>query len=71
MNIIIKKDIKQNNKPKIDAMASGAVEKAIIPSSEYKNNFQNDHLVSPATLSTFSYSNHLVLKPTKLNRPLL
>ena len=27
------------------------------PSIEYINNFQNDHFVSPATLSTFSYSN--------------
>ena len=45
---------RQETSPNIDAMANGAVEKAIIPWSEYLNSFQNDHLVSPATRSTFS-----------------
>src|SRR5574344_2445151 len=45
--------------------ASGFVENPMIPSIEYKKSFQNDHLVLPATRSTFSYSNHFVLKPTQ------
>lgn len=44
-----------SKKPSIDERASGIVENAVIPSREYKNNFQKDHFVSPATLSTFSY----------------
>ena len=51
ITIIIINEIKQNRKPAIEAIASGAVEKATIPSRAYKNNFQNDHLVSPAILS--------------------
>ena len=58
---IIMNDTRQKIKPTIEAMANGAVEKATIPSMAYKNSFQNDHLVSPATRSTFSNSNHLVL----------
>ena len=52
--------IKQKNKPSIDATTKGSVENAKSPSKEYKNNFQKLHFVSPATLSTFSYSNHFV-----------
>jgi len=54
----------------IDASASGAVENAVIPSRAYLNNFQNDHFVSPATLSIFSYSIHFVSNPTNENNPL-
>ena len=57
---IIINEIIQKSIPTIDAIAKGAVEKATILSSEYPNNFQNDHFVVPATLSTFSYSNHFV-----------
>ena len=35
----------------------------------YINNFQKDHFVFPATLGLFSYSSHLVLKPTNENNP--
>ena len=49
---------------------SGIVENATIPSIEYRNNFQKDHLVSPATRSTFSYSSHFVSNPTQPNKPL-
>ena len=45
------------------------IENAVIPSNAYLNNFQKDHFVSPATLSTFSYSIHFVSNPTKLNNP--
>ena len=38
---------------------------------EYLNRLQKFHLVAPATRSTFSYSNHLVSKPTQLKMPLL
>lgn len=41
--------------PNTAANANGAVEKATIPSIEYRNNFQKDHFVSPATL----YNNHI------------
>ena len=68
MHIKIKANI-HNNIPIIDAIANGAVENATIPSKEYKNSFQNDHLVSPATRSTFSYSNHFVLYQTKKKIP--
>ena len=57
------------SKPKTELIASGAVEKAVIPSKAYLNNFQNDHFVSPATLSTFSYSIHFVSNPTKDVKP--
>ena len=60
---------KQNINPTIDENINGVVENAVIPSIAYLNNFQNDHLVSPATLSTFSYSIHFVSNPTKLNNP--
>ena len=49
--------IKEHNVIKIpnqEAMLIGACEKLIIPSIAYLNNFQKLHLVSPATLSTFS-----------------
>ena len=55
---------KRNSIPITDAMDSGAVENATIPSREYKNNFQKDHFVLPATRSTFLYSSHFVRKPT-------
>ena len=70
MTIIMINDIRQKRKPAIEATPNGAVEKATIPSMAYKNNFQNDHLVSPAILSIFSNSSHLVLYPTKANNPL-
>ena len=59
MKRIIIKIIKINatthiNIPKKEARASGAVEKAIIPSKEYKNNFQKDHFVFPTARSIFS-----------------
>ena len=41
-----------SKKPSIDERASGIVENAVIPSREYKNNFQNDHFVFPATRSS-------------------
>ena len=63
------KDTIQITNPSIAAIDSGTVVKATIPSIAYKNNFQKDHFDSPATLFTFSYSNHLVLNPTKLNSP--
>ena len=56
MNI---KAIIKNRIPKTVAIVKGRVVNATIPSIAYLNNFQNDHFVSPATLSTFSYSNHL------------
>ena len=65
ITIIIKATI-QKATPKIDAIASGAVENAKIPSSEYKKSFQKLHVVVPATRSTFSYSIYLVLNPTQL-----
>ena len=48
--IIIMKEIIQKRIPAIELIAKGAVEKATIPSIAYRNNFQNDHFVSPATL---------------------
>ena len=42
------------NKIIIEENISGAVEKAVIPSNAYLNNFQKDHFVFPATLSIFS-----------------
>ena len=50
-----------SKKPSIDERASGIVENAVIPSREYKNNFQKDHFVS-ATLSTFSAFNPFGIK---------
>ena len=64
MNAIIQKRI-----PKTDAIINGRVEKAIIPSREYKNNPINDHFVSPATRSTFSKAIHFVLNPTQPKIP--
>ena len=58
-----------SNKPKTTGMLKGAVEKATMPSIEYKNNFQNDQAVVPAARYTFSYSIYLVLYPTQLNIP--
>ena len=69
INKIAKNAATQNASPKKDAIASGAVENPIIPSNEYKNNFQNDHFVSPAMRSTFLNSSHLVLKPTQAKIP--
>ena len=60
----------KNKKLKINGITKGKVEKAIIHSIEYKNHFQKDHLVSPAALSTFSYSNHFVLNPIQPKIPL-
>ena len=45
--------------------------KAVIPSMEYTSSFQKFHLVSPLARSTFSYSSHLVLKPTQPKIPLV
>ena len=59
----------ENRMPKTEARTRGAVEKAIIPSREYLNSFQKLHFVSPATLSTFSYSSHFVSKPIQPNIP--
>ena len=70
MNIIATNATIQNIKPINDDSINGVVENAVIPSNAYLNSFQNDHLVYPATLSTFSYSIHFVSKPTKLNNPL-
>ena len=55
--------------PNSAAIDNGIVENATIPSIEYKNSFQNDHFVSPATRSTFSNSSHLVRNPTQPNNP--
>lgn len=63
-------DIKQNIIPMIDENNRGVVEKPIMLSIEYANNFQKFHLVVPATLSVFSNVIHLVLKPTQENIPL-
>ena len=63
------KATKQKNNPKNDEIISGVVENAVIPSKAYFINLKNDHFVFPATLSTFLYSNHLTLYPTKLNNP--
>ena len=41
--------------PNREASASGAVENAKIPSSEYLNRDLNDQEVVPAARSTFSY----------------
>ena len=56
INMIIIKAITQNNTPTNEAIKSGAVENAVIPSREYTNSFQKFHLVSPLARSTFSYS---------------
>lgn len=58
---IITKAMNENRIPKTEAICRGSTLKAVIPSSEYLNNFQNDHFVSPATRSTFSNSIHFVL----------
>ena len=54
----------QTTTPISDTIVSGTVENAMIPSNAYRNNFQNDHFVSPAARSTFSNSIHFVLNPT-------
>ena len=59
----------QNNNPETVAITRGAVENAQIPSIAYKSKLNNDHFVLPATRCLFSTSNHLVLNPTKLNKP--
>ena len=53
INIIASIAITQNTSPNIEENINGVVENAVIPSNAYLNNFQNDHLVSPATLSIF------------------
>ena len=71
--IIIINNIIEETKDKvlnIIEIISGKLENATIPSIAYINSLKKLHLVSPATLSIFSYSNHFVLKPTKLNIPL-
>ena len=65
INTIIRKAITQNRIPTKEAISSGAVEKAVIPSMEYTSSFQKFHLVSPLARSTFSYSSHLVQKKYK------
>ena len=67
---IIMKETIQNRMPRKEEMARGTAEKAVIPSREYLNSFQKLHFVCPAARSTFSYSSHLVSKPTQLNMPL-
>ena len=69
INTIIIKLIIKNKNPITAEITKGLVEKAHMPSMAYINNFQKLHLDSPATLFIFSYSNHLVLKPTKLKSP--
>lgn len=64
INTIRIKAIMENTRPKSVDRESGTEENATIDSIEYLNNCQNDQLVSPVTLSMFSYSNHFVLKPT-------
>ena len=64
----LKEQYKLDNPINVDK-TNGNVEKAVIPSIEYMNNFQNDHFVFPATLSIFSYSNHFVLNPTQVKIP--
>ena len=71
INMIIKKAMIQNSTPTKEAIRSGAVENAVIPSREYTRSFQKFHLVSPLARSTFSYSSHLVLKPTQPKIPLV
>ena len=71
INIINIKAINNINIPISDAIANGAVEKATIPSILYNNNFQKDHFVSPATLSTFSNSIHLFLMILQVDGHLL
>ena len=51
------------------ASLNGIVVKPTIPSRAYLNNFQKDHFVSPAALSTFSYSRYYVSKPTHAKMP--
>lgn len=58
------KEAIQRRTPRKAEMVSGTVEKATMPSMAYLKSFQNDHLVSPAARLIFSYSSHLVLKPT-------
>ena len=67
---IIINAIIENIEPKMEAICKGPTLKAVIPSKEYLNNFQKDHLVSPATLSTFSNSIHFVSKPIQPKIPL-
>ena len=69
MTIMAIKATKHIMIPKIVAIERGRVVNATIPSIAYLNNFQQAHLLSPAILSTLSYSIHYVSKPTKLNNP--
>ena len=61
--IIIKNDINIENKPKVPINLSGFVEKPIIPSKASFNIFFNGYLVSPANLSSLSYSYGVCLNP--------
>ncbi len=58
------KETPTKSNPSMDANDNGAVENPTTPSNEYLKSFQKDHLVSPATRSTFSNSIHLVRNPT-------
>lgn len=69
IQIIYKNAIIQNATPIIDAIDSGIVVNATNPSIEYRSKFQKDHVVSPATLSTFSYGIHFVLNPIQPKIP--
>ena len=51
-------------------MASGAVEKAVMPSMEYRSSLRKLHFVSPATRSRLTYSSQCVLNPTQEKMPL-
>lgn len=51
------------------AMRKGNVENDISPLTAYFASFQNDHVVSPESLSSGTYANGLVLKPIQENRP--
>ena len=59
--MMARKDITQKSSPRMEETASGAVEKAMTPSSAYTSSLKNDHLVLPAERWTFSVSNHFVL----------
>ena len=70
-NIIRINAIAVTIKPRLMTNERGAVENPRIASNEYRSSPKNDHYVSPATLSTFSNSIHLVLNPTQLYIPLV
>ena len=49
--------------PRYIDIVRGSVVNEVMASMEYINSCQTDHVVSPATLSMFSYSIHFVSKP--------